>query len=234
MRRFKKWAESDLLKRFASQHPDIINRLMWKKYAIFTIALLFISLAVLIFLECRLGSDSLTVLLDGLHLKLDVAYSTASGLYNGAIVLIALLVARRYVGLGSVLYMFHIVLFLAIFERIFPLFHIPDQSFFVRLMILLVGQVLLSLGIALLISASFGMNSLDAILHRIEDRTRFSYRGLRTFVDIAYVSAGFLMGGVVGIGTIISVLTTGTMIVWFRKRLDRPISRFYFKQVQGV
>lgn len=173
MRRFKKWAESDLLKRFASQHPDIINRLMWKKYAIFTIALLFISLAVLIFLECRLGSDSLTVLLDGLHLKLDVAYSTASGLYNGAIVLIALLVARRYVGLGSVLYMFHIVLFLAIFERIFPLFHIPDQSFFVRLMILLVGQVLLSLGIALLISASFGMNSLDAILHRIEDRTRF-------------------------------------------------------------
>ena len=202
------------------------GRLFWRKYLIFTIALFLIAVAVLMYLECRLGSDSLTVLLDGIHIKAGVAYSTASGLYNITLLVIGLLFARRYMGIGSVLYLFQIVLFIAICERIVPHFQLPDQTLLVRLIVLLAGQMFLSLGISLLICADFGMNTLDAILHQLADLTPVPYGWLRVGSDLLFVIVGSWMGGIIGIGTILSVVLTGTLIVLFRKLLEKRIIDF--------
>ena len=82
------------------------------------------------------------------------------------------------------------------------------------------GQIFLSLALAILIQMNLGMNALDALLTRLSQRVKLPYAALRTGADLTYVVIGTLMGGVFGIGTILSVLLTGTMIRAFTRCLS--------------
>lgn len=54
-------------------------------------------------------------------------------------------------------------------------------------------------------------------------KTNIKYRTIRIIYDGCFICIGYLLGGVVGIGTIISLLTNGILVEKFRGVIDHII-----------
>lgn len=174
-----------------------------------------ISLGVSLFLESRLGSDPLTVLQEGIHHVLHISVGTASFLYNAVILTAALILARNKLGVGTVIYSLTVGFFIDLYCGVLSRMPVGDLLT-VRIVCLTAGQIVLSMGYALLIELKLGVNGLDAILLYLETKIHLSYKYLRTLADALYALSGFLLGGVIGLGTIVSILATGYFIAVFR------------------
>ncbi|HSE54182.1 MAG TPA: hypothetical protein VLA97_10370 [Nocardioidaceae bacterium] len=99
---------------------------------------------------------------------------------------------------------------------------------------LLVGGVVLNgLATALYIGSQFGPGPRDGLMTGLVRRTGWSVRLVRTSIEVGVVLAGWLLGGVVGVGTVVYALAIGplvqAMLPWFvvplaeRKPLE-PVS----------
>jgi uncharacterized membrane protein YczE len=85
---------------------------------------------------------------------------------------------------------------------------------------LLVGGVVLNgLATALYIGSQFGPGPRDGLMTGLVRRTGWSVRLVRTSIEVGVVLAGWLLGGVVGVGTVVYALAIGplvqAMLPWF-------------------
>lgn len=187
-----------------------------------------IGIAVALFLESGLGSDSVGLLCDGIRHTFLISFGNASLFYNLLLILIACLVARKNMGLGTVVYALVSGYFIDFYSWILTDIHLAEQDMLIRILAFAIGQCCLSLGLALLIQLNLGMNALDAVLYKIQNHTNFSYTIMRTGCDISYVVIGTVLGGTFGAGTICSVLVTGTMVTMITNIIGR-IQKYEYK-----
>ena len=183
-----------------------------------------VGIAVALFLASGLGSDSIGLLCDGIRNVLPVSFGNASLLYNLLIIVVAFIVAKENLGLGTVVYALVSGYFIDFYGYVIELLKVNENIMAVRILSFIIGQCCLSLGLAILIQLKLGMNALDAVLYKIQEKSKLPYAGLRTGCDISYVILGTLMGGTFGIGTICSVLLTGTMVSKIIKVIEKSIT----------
>lgn len=204
-----------------------MSKIMSKIVMVFVVMNL-IGIAVALFLESGLGSDSVGLLCDGIRHTFLISFGNASLFYNLLIILIACLVARKNMGLGTVVYVLVSGYFIDFYSWILTDIHLAEQDMLIRILAFAIGQCCLSLGLALLIQLNLGMNALDAVLYKIQNHTNFSYTIMRTGCDISYVVIGTVLGGTFGAGTICSVLVTGTMVTMITNIIGR-IQKYEYK-----
>ena len=85
---------------------------------------------------------------------------------------------------------------------------------------LLFGGVLLNgLATAMYIGSQFGPGPRDGLMTGLVRRTGWSFRVVRTSIELSVVAVGWLLGGIVGLGTIVYALAIGplvqAMLPWF-------------------
>ena len=165
-------------------------------------------------LYAGIGGDTVTVFQDGLHALFNISYGQASRIYNVVFVVLALIFARKYSGIGTVLSALVIGYAIDISNSLW-LLTMLNTGFIAGLIIFLIGLVIYAMGIALLIRCDAGMNCLDALLYRLMDVTCLKYKYLRIAADVILTVTGCLMGGVFGIGTVIAVFLTGPLVELF-------------------
>ena len=165
-------------------------------------------------LYAGIGGDTVTVFQDGLHALFNISYAQASRIYNVVFVVLALIFARKYSGIGTVLSALVIGYAIDISNSLW-LLTMLNTGFITGLIIFLIGLVIYAMGIALLIKCDAGMNCLDALLYRLMDVTGLKYKYLRIAADVILTVTGCLMGGVFGVGTVIAVFLTGPLVELF-------------------
>lgn len=202
-----------------------------KKIVGIFMAMNFVGFAVAIALACGLGTDSIGLLCDGIHRILHMQYGNASLFYNLVIILIALPFARKNIGAGTIAYALISGYFIEFYSMLLAPLGLGDMSFIIRFIGFFLGQLSLSFGLAILIQMKLGMNALDAILYKLESILHVPYMALRTTTDCLYALLGFLMGGVFGIGTVISVLSTGFFVSRFINMLSYISVRMMEKEI---
>lgn len=174
-------------------------------------ALLFV-LCIMGFLYAGFGSDSITVFEDGLRSFFHISIGNAALIYNSAAFILGILFARKHMGWGSVVNGFLIGILLNVLEPVFlPFFTLSDSLPF-RIFLLVFAVLACSSGCGLLIVGDAGMNSLDAIVTAVSDKVKIQFRYGRILVDAGLMLTGYLLGGTVGIGSIVAVLCLGPMI----------------------
>jgi uncharacterized membrane protein YczE len=188
-----------------------------KKFFLIIIVLIIIGLGISLIVLADLGPDSISLLCQGIHEHMPGTFGIATLAYNVAIILIALLFAKKYLGAGTVLYAVLIGAFIDLFMLICRPFDIENQSVYIRFMVFILGQCFYSLGLSLLIKLNLGMNALDALMTKLSDLTHIQYMYFRVAADFSYCVIGYLLGGTFGVGTVISVLFTGTLVTFFGK-----------------
>ena len=89
----------------------------------------------------------------------------------------------------------------------------------VRILSMLAGCVILSLGMSVVINSNAGTGPNDLIAIILSDRLpRIQFRWVRVGCDLFFVVAGFLLGGTVGAGTIAAVCLTGPLVQFWLPR----------------
>ena len=81
----------------------------------------------------------------------------------------------------------------------------PD-ALWLRLVLLLAGVVLNALATALYIGSQFGRGPRDGLMTGLARRTGLSLRLVRTVLEVTVVGIGLLLGGVLGLGTVLYAL----------------------------
>lgn len=182
-------------------------------------AVLLTGLGVALFVHANLGSDTITVFVDGLHRTLNVSYGTASRIYNVIMLIIALIVSFKNIGWATIIYALTVGFAMDFFEVLLAPLNIVNMNILIRLLVTCLGQICFGLTYALLIKYRKGMNQVDAIAYAIVNKTNIPFKWIRTGADVVLLVIGWLLGGVIGIGSVIAMSTTGILIDFFLKIL---------------
>ena len=86
----------------------------------------------------------------------------------------------------------------------------PD-TLWMRLVLLVAGVVLNALATALYIGSQFGRGPRDGLMTGLSRRTGLSLRLVRTALEVSVVLIGLLLGGVLGLGTVLYALAIGPL-----------------------
>lgn len=170
---------------------------------------------VTIFIQTDLGSDPFNVFIQGLFRT--VPWPEWAGMTHGRVhllvsllILLALLaVQRESVGIGTVLCMALGGPIIDLFTLILaPVVHggLPLVG---RLPLLVAGCVILAFGMTVVIRSEAGTGPNDLVAVVISDKLHKPFGIVRVLVDLAFALIGFLLGGVVGLGTVICAFVVG-------------------------
>ena len=183
---------------------------------ILLIGLTIAHLGVTLFILADLGSDPFNVLVQGI-------FRTISGMLNLSfithgrvhivicfiIILTLLVIDKTYVKIGTILCMIFGGPIIDMFTVVLaPLFAITD-SFVFKLLMLALGCVILAYGMTIVIKSDAGTGPNDLVAIVISDKSKKKFSIVRIIVDLSFVIVGFILGGSLGIGTIICAFCVG-------------------------
>lgn len=169
------------------------------------------------FVGADLGADPWNVF----HLGVAALLSMNIGLVmigTGALVLLLWIPLRQRPGLGTISNVIVIGLAADATLSLLP----PVESLLARSVLLVAAVVVNALATGLYIGAGFGAGPRDGLMTGIHARTGWSVRLIRTTIEVSVLLTGWLLGGVVGPGTVLYALAIGPLIQiclpWFSTR----------------
>ncbi|MFE6226195.1 YitT family protein [Streptomyces sp. NPDC057854] len=181
------------------------------------LALYGISSALLV--RAGLGLEPWGVLHQGLAERTGLTIGVVS-IVVGAVVLLLWIPIRQRPGLGTVSNVFVIGLAMDATLALLP----DGDGLPVRILLLALGIVLNGVATGLYIAARFGPGPRDGLMTGLHRLTGRSIRLTRTLIEIAVVATGFLLGGSVGVGTVLYALSIGPLAQFFLRLFAVPES----------
>jgi len=189
-------------------------------------------LGVTMFLLADLGADPFNVLVQGLYRGLGSlsgwAFLTHGRVHIAVcflIIIVLLIVDRSYVKLGTIVCMVFGGPIIDLFSLLLaPLFAMVS-SFAVKLLLLALGCVILAYGMTIVIKSQAGTGPNDLVAVVISDKLKKKFSIVRVIVDFSFVAAGWLLGGVFGIGTLVCAFLVGPVAGIFLPINEKLINR---------
>ena len=174
---------------------------------VFGLVLYGLTLAMII--RATLGNSPWDVLHQGMAKHLPISIGTAV-IAMSLVVLLAWIPLKEIPGLGTILNSVLIGLSADVFLGLIDAPSLPGPR-----VLLLVGGVLLNgVATALYIGSQFGPGPRDGLMTGLHRRTGVSIQVVRTTLEVSVVVAGALLGGVVGIGTVVYAVAIGPLVQW--------------------
>ena len=188
-------------------------RIWIKRVILLLIGLTIAHLGVTLFLLADLGSDPFNVLIQGLYRFLPwPGFMTHGYVHMGVsflIILVLLAVDRSYIRIGTLLCMFLGGPIIDVFTLLLGGVVNARSPMALRLGVLVAGCVILAFGMTIVICSRAGTGPNDLVAVVISDKTHWKFGIVRICVDVCFALAGFLLGGTVGLGTIICAFLVG-------------------------
>ncbi|GAA3477994.1 hypothetical protein [Streptomyces yanii] len=136
----------------------------------------------------------------------------------GAVVLLLWIPMRQRPGLGTVSNVFAIGLAMDGTLALVPELH----GLAARIVVMVAGIALNGVATGLYIAARFGPGPRDGLMTGLHRRTGRSVRLVRTAIEVAVVATGFLLGGSLGVGTVLYALSIGPLAQLFLRFFAVP------------
>lgn len=199
-----------------------------KKLIFFFLGLWIIQTGVAIFIGTNIGSDPFTVFTQGIAHVLNITPGRANMVITFIFLVIILLVERRYINIGTVLAMLSAGVFIDLMTNCFAGIHFENFNIIVKMLLLVLSCVIIAIGFSLLKATELGVAPNDVIPFLISDKTKGQYRVIRICMDVTFFVVGWLLGGVIGVGTIIAALLQGPTIQFFMPKLEKFVHRVIY------
>jgi uncharacterized membrane protein YczE len=153
-----------------------------------------------------LGLNPWDVLHDGLAEQTPLSFGVVTAV-TGAVVLLLWIPLRQRPGLGTVA---NVVVIAVVVDLALALIEAPT-GLPARIALLVAGVVLNGVATAAYVGARLGPGPRDGLMTGLAARTGWSLRLVRTGIEAAVLAAGWLLGGTVGIGTVLYALAIGPL-----------------------
>ncbi|MCO1337801.1 hypothetical protein BJH93_02680 [Kocuria polaris] len=166
--------------------------------------------AMAIFIRAGLGQAPWDVLHYGLSTRMPLSIGTIIILL-GFVVLLLWIPLKQWPGLGTIAN----VLWLGIAADITLWLVPPIEGLAWQIAAVAAALVINGIGGALYIGAQFGPGPRDGLMTGIHLRTGLSMRLIRTVIEVSVLAIGWLLGGIVGLGTVAYALLIGPSTQFF-------------------
>ena len=158
-------------------------------------------------LRAGLGLEPWGVLTYGLTLHLPLSYG-AMVVASSFVILLFWVPLRQWPGLGTIA---NAVLVGVATDLTLAV--VPDiEGLGWQVPVLIVGVVGNGVAASLYIGSQLGPGPRDGLMTGLHQRTGWSIRLVRTSLEVAVVAVGWLLGGVVGVGTVLYALLIGPVL----------------------
>ena len=164
-----------------------------------------VTLAMII--RSTLGNASWDVLHQGLAQRLPISIGTAV-IVMSLVVLLFWIPLREKPGLGTIANSFVVGLVADATLRVL----VTPDAIGLRVALLVGGVILNALATALYVGAQLGPGPRDGLMTGLHRRTGLPVGVVRTGLEVTVVALGWLLGGVVGIGTVLYTLAIGPLV----------------------
>lgn len=165
---------------------------------------------VTLFMLVNLGADPFNVFIQGLANFTPVSHGVTHMCISLLIIVVLLFTDRSYVKAGTLVCM-------AIGGPIIDLFTWllhgavnESMPLLVRLLIVTAACLILAFGMTIVIQSDAGTGPNDLVAVVLSDKLKKPFSVVRVIVDVSFVAAGVLLGGVFGIGTLVCAFLVGT------------------------
>lgn len=213
------------MKQFAA---DTSNRSMgdWAKaLVILLIGLAIAHLGVTLFLLSDLGTDTFTVFAQGLARRVGISVGMMQMTVVCVLMIIMLLTTKGYVKPGTVVCALCGGPIIDFFTWILGGYINGDSAMIVRIISVVAGCVILSLGMSVVINSNAGTGPNDLVAIILTDKIRkIEFRWVRMACDVFFVVLGFVLGGTVGVGTIVAVFLTGPLVQFWLPKTKKIVN----------
>lgn len=196
-----------------------------RKLIVAMAGLIICGMGVGIFLYSGLGVDPASVFELGVGNVFHISYGTASAAINVVILVIVFFLDKSYINISSILAIFGIGYTADFVNFVLGIFLKGEQHIIVRLLMIIIGLFIMSAGIATYIRADLGVGAIDLVSEIISNKLKISYRIVRVSADVAFVIIGFILGGAVGIGTVLAAFMTGPAVQFLRPHVYKVTDR---------
>lgn len=174
--------------------------------------ILFFGLAVFglgdgLIIQSGLGNAPWSVLAQGISLKSGLSIGTST-LIVGSLVLALWIPLRERPGFGTLANIVVISLFIEIATNIFP----KQESIVIGLIFTLVGIAMVGIGSSLYITCGLGPGPRDGAMTGLHQRTGVRVGRVRLGLEVVVSIAGALLGGTLGLGTLLFALLIGQSV----------------------
>ena len=197
--------------------PRVIPHTSWAASSLWsanakTLSVLLLALSILgvgdaLIVLSGLGSTPWTVLSQGVALQGNISIGWASFFISG-IVMLAWLPLKLRFGLGTLLNIIVIAFFLGLTTKIVP----EPTALCTRILFGVIGIFLYGLGTAFYLTCHLGAGPRDGLMVGICQRFHWKVGIVRTSIEVLVCGLGFLLGGTVGISTLLFAAGIGWIV----------------------
>lgn len=182
------------------------------------------SAGIVLTLRSGLGLGPWDVLHQGLARHLPMSFGVASILV-GFVVLVSAWALGQRPGIGTVLNMLLVGAFIDLINwtGIVPSF--GDRHWAIRLLVDMIGVALVGLGSAWYIKAQLGAGPRDGLMLVLARQLGGRVGAARAALELSVLVVGYLLGGAVGIGTLVFALGAGPAVGLSFRLLRVPAAR---------
>lgn len=200
---------------------------IWKRILTSLVGLILCGVGVSMFLYSGMGVDPASVFELGIAKVFGISYGTSSALINVAILLIVFFIDKSYINISSLIAIFGIGYTADFVRKILGILIQGEPKLILKLALILIGLFIMSCGIATYIKADLGVGAIDLISEIISRKSKMQYRLVRVIGDVAFVVIGFLLGGTVGVGTVVAAFLTGPTVQLVRPGIEKVLNAFF-------
>lgn len=205
------------------------------KVLILLLGLAIAHLGVTLFLLADLGADPFNVLVQGcwrFFSSLSASFPFTHGQVHIAISLLIILallfVDKSYVRIGTLLCMIFGGPFIDFFSLLLEPIFAKGLSFPLLILANVLGCSILAFGMTIVIKSEAGTGPNDLVAVVLSDKRKWKFSFTRIGVDIFFAGCGYLLGGTVGLGTIICAFVVGPVAGYFM-----PLNEAWIRRVMA-
>lgn len=199
------------------------HKITWKSILAAAFGVLLVGVGVA-FNNCAgFGNDPVGIVYDGIRSISGMSQAqlgTASNVVNIVLLVLLFFTGRHYVSIGTFVYLLPYGFCVDFGNFLYRLLG-ASEDVGVRIVFSVLGCVLLSLGVAVYITVDIGVDPFTGVVLVLRDVLKKEYRYVKIGFDLAMVVLGTLLGGRLGVVTVITALAVGPVIQFFTKILKK-------------
>lgn len=201
---------------------------LWK-YIKLVFGLALVSLGVVTILNSNFGLSAWDVLNQGINKTTGLSLGNSNTAVGILVLFLGFLIGQP-IGSGTILNTILIGLFIDIFMKIG--FLPKGDILFTKIILHFIGMVLFSYGCFLYISTGMGCGARDGMMVILTKKSKYSVGTIKICIEIIALIIGYLMGGFVGVGTLISAICIGPIIQFFFKIHKVDVKKLHHRSLK--
>lgn len=194
-----------------------------KKIVLALIGIFLIGCGVSFNAMAQFGNDCIGIVYDGVRSFANLSQAQlgyVSNFLNWGLIALLWFIGRKYVNIGTLIYILPYGTFVDIGTWIYGIIF-GNAGFVGRLIAAVIGCLILYIGVAIFITMDMGVDPFTGLVMFFRDKTNQEYRKVKIIFDLCMTAIGFILGGKLGVITVVTAFTAGPGIQFFAEKIKK-------------